>query len=455
MIRRLLPLVAVTTASLTACSDITPPTNSRATPTPSRPSLAISPLIGPDITFDVPGGSIRIYDTKIVAPEGRVDGGTAFVNPGAAMTFTGKWEVVANTCGACATGLFLSWTPYTNGFVALAQYGVAMNVGNNGTFQIVSTAPMDVRDYYIILLVGSPEFPGSYGPGGRPTGGEGSLYEPFAINVTNDDVTGPVITAQLPSDSTAYGWYKNNVSGAWNVSDSKSDVTGTTNCGSFTVVVDGAESFTCEATSAGGKTSKTVTVKRDATPPQLSPAVVPSEVLVGGSATASPNATDNLSQIASASCGPVSTSTPGAFTVQCTATDKAGNTTTASANYVVKAPFAFGGFQSPIKSDIWNSAKAGAAVAVKFSLGGNKGLNILAAGYPTSKDKACPSASTPSTTVTDASTSANAGGLQYDSRTDTYTYVWKTDKSWAGKCRTFVLKLTDGVDRTADFQFKK
>ena len=50
---------------------------------------------------------------------------------------------------------------------------------------------------------------------------------------------------------------------------------------------------------------------------------------------------------------------------------------------------------------------------------------------------------------------AGASGLKYDAATDQYTYVWKTDKAWAGKCATFSLQLSDGTTHTALFSFKK
>lgn len=37
--------------------------------------------------------------------------------------------------------------------------------------------------------------------------------------------------------------------------------------------------------------------------------------------------------------------------------------------------------------------------------------------------------------------------------TQQYTYVWKTDKSWAGRCGRLELGLTDGSDHHALFQF--
>ena len=49
-------------------------------------------------------------------------------------------------------------------------------------------------------------------------------------------------------------------------------------------------------------------------------------------------------------------------------------------------------------------------------------------------------------------TSGNSS-LSYDAATDTYTYVWKTEKSFAGTCRAFTVALTDGTTHTANFKF--
>jgi hypothetical protein len=91
---------------------------------------------------------------------------------------------------------------------------------------------------------------------------------------------------------------------------------------------------------------KSLSFKIDATPPVLAPSVSPNPVLLHGSATASPNATDNLSGVASASCGAADTNSVGAKTVTCTATDVAGNTASASAAYNVI--YNFSGFSQPV-----------------------------------------------------------------------------------------------------------
>jgi hypothetical protein len=114
--------------------------------------------------------------------------------------------------------------------------------------------------------------------------------------------------------------------------------------------------------------------------------------------------------------------------------------------------FSFTGFFAPIRSGL-NETKAGRAVPVKFSLAGNQGLDIFAAGSPTSELIACDLSSG----ISDVTETVTAGGssLAYDATTDQYTYVWKTQKDWAGTCRRLVLRFTDGQEQTADFHFTR
>ena len=113
----------------------------------------------------------------------------------------------------------------------------------------------------------------------------------------------------------------------------------------------------------------------------------------------------------------------------------------------------FTGFLGPVdNAPVVNAVNAGKAVPVRFSLGGNRGLNVLAAGYPQSMQVACSSGS-PTDDVEETS-SAGGSSLAYDSTTNVYTYVWKTDKSWSNTCRLFTVRLIDGTDHTALFQLK-
>jgi ABC-type oligopeptide transport system substrate-binding subunit len=95
-----------------------------------------------------------------------------------------------------------------------------------------------------------------------------------------------------------------------------------------------------------------------------------------------------------------------------------------------------------------NTMKAGRSVPVRFSLGGNHGLDVFASGYPQSVGGECGG----STDVVETTTT-NASGLIYDSASGTYTYNWKTSSAWKGQCRTLILKFSDGQELRADFKF--
>ncbi len=113
----------------------------------------------------------------------------------------------------------------------------------------------------------------------------------------------------------------------------------------------------------------------------------------------------------------------------------------------------FTGFFQPIdNAPVLNSAKGGSSIPVKFSLGGNQGLDIFLSGYPISRQIACDS----SAPLDDIEQTVTAGGsnLSYDATSDQYSYVWKTNKAWAGTCRQFVVILKDGSIHTANFKFK-
>ncbi len=119
---------------------------------------------------------------------------------------------------------------------------------------------------------------------------------------------------------------------------------------------------------------------------------------------------------------------------------------------VTRPPFPFGGFFAPVDNPpTFNVLKAGAGVPVKFSLGGDRGLGILATGSPSSVGVPCPTVGTFDPVET---TTTSPSGLHYDASSGQYTYAWKSDKAWAGTCRQFILRLVDGTSHTALFQFR-
>lgn len=194
----------------------------------------------------------------------------------------------------------------------------------------------------------------------------------------------------------------------------------------------------------------------DTTAPTIAPhdAVVATATSAAGAVVEydNPAASDLVDGDVATHCTPESGSqfALGATTVTCTATDNAGNS--AQSTFTVTVRYAWTGFFRPIDNGVLNSVKAGSAVPVKFSLGGNMGPAIFASGYPRSVAMQCASGQ-----LEDAvEETVNAGGssLQYDATANQYVYVWKTEKSWAGACRQLQLKLADGTTQLANFKFK-
>lgn len=118
-----------------------------------------------------------------------------------------------------------------------------------------------------------------------------------------------------------------------------------------------------------------------------------------------------------------------------------------------QAPYNFTGFFQPVDNlPTLNAVNAGRAIPVKFSLDGDQGLNIFEADYPKTQQIACDSTAT--VDGIEQTVTAGSSSLSYDASTDTYTYVWKTQKAWAGTCRQLVVKLNDGTVHRANFKFQ-
>jgi uncharacterized repeat protein (TIGR01451 family) len=141
----------------------------------------------------------------------------------------------------------------------------------------------------------------------------------------------------------------------------------------------------------------------------------------------------------------------GTTTVTVTATDAVGNQTTGQ--FTVTVLYNFAGFFAPVDNlPVLNVVNAGKGVPVKFSLSGDKGLSIFAAGSPYSMTINC-DGSLPQSDI-EETVNAGSSSLSYSSTLDQYNYVWKTENSWAGTCRQLVVKLNDGSEHRASFNFK-
>jgi hypothetical protein len=284
------------------------------------------------------------------------------------------------------------------------------------------------------------------------------------------DTTPPVITPQIQGVQGQNGWYTSDVTLSWAITDNESPVGSTNGCDPVTIASDQlATDYTCSADSDGGAASQTVSIARDATKPVSAVTGVTegASYELGSVPQAGCASTDNLSGVATEATLALTGGDAqgvGAITATCSgALDAAGNFADAAAvQFAVTNPvsdtYTFSGFFQPVDNPgegpdyIFNSVKAGSAVPVKFSLNGDQGLNIFASGYPLSQ--AAPCASAELINSIEETVTASSSGLSYDADSDTYTYVWKTDKKWASTCRLLNVTLDDGTEHLAYFQFK-
>ena len=269
------------------------------------------------------------------------------------------------------------------------------------------------------------------------------------------DKTAPTIVAAATTAPNAAGWYNSNVTVHFTCNDALSG-TPAGACPDQVLNTEGAAvaSTAQTVTDAAGNTSSSsnvVTVKIDKTAPTLAASVSPNPVILNGSGTASPGATDSGSGIASQSCGSVSTSPVGPKTVQCTATDIAGNPTTVNVSYNVT--YRFDGFLQPINDTAHTQVcgspctvsifKGGSTVPVKFQLKDANGNVVQAASLPI---WLTPQLGGPTTAPVDESlyTDKVDSGSNYGWDGQQYHYNWGTQSFATGYYWRIGVQLDDG-----------
>ena len=204
---------------------------------------------------------------------------------------------------------------------------------------------------------------------------------------------------------------------------------------------------------AGNSSSASATYRvLDRTPPSISIATPAAGAVYtqGQNVLADYSCTDEAGGSGVESCAgdaaagaPIDTSTVGERTFTVRAADRSGNSSTASRSYTVV--FDFQGFFAPVAAyPTPTSMTAGEAVPLKFSLHGDQGTNVLAAGSP--KWAYCTSS---------AETAPASGTLSYNASADRYIYLAATQKAWAGSCRDLVVTLRDGGVHRARIAFRK
>jgi hypothetical protein len=285
------------------------------------------------------------------------------------------------------------------------------------------------------------------------------------VKDVNIDLTAPTIEGVASPAPNQAGWNNTPVSVSYICDDGLS---GIESCGpDETLSADGIDrSSTGSAVDEAGNSASATVGGIDID--QVAPSVGFSGVAAGatyilGSVPAAGCVTeDELSGVKVEATLALSGGPVGQITATCSgAEDYAGNAGSKTIHYSVD--YSWNGFFRPVdNTPTFNRVKAGSAVPVKFSLGGYQGMGIMApvdsggsfAGYyPTSKDTTC-DVDAPTDSV---ETVVTAGGssLTFDSTSDQYVYVWKTDKAWTGSCRQLIVKLIDGSYHRAYFRFTK
>ncbi len=160
------------------------------------------------------------------------------------------------------------------------------------------------------------------------------------------DITPPQIMPLVDGTQAPNGWYTSDVTINWWVQDAESQVTPIAGCFQTTLTTDtpnGSVTFTCTATSEGGTSTESVTIRRDTTPPFVSVAR-PESTLYRlnstnvASLSCSDSGTGLASCLATSPAGqPFDTSTPGEHTFTVTATDQVGNTSVVNRTYWVSS----------------------------------------------------------------------------------------------------------------------
>jgi hypothetical protein len=194
-------------------------------------------------------------------------------------------------------------------------------------------------------VTGYSEAPGAHliiARGIDVAGNETIVEVPYVIEAF--DTTGPSIQSIADAEPSASGWYTEDVTISWDIGDGESTVTATSGGCAPTRLTDDTEGveLTCSATSAGGTSVGSVTVRRDATAPTLDVLGGPADGMTYdlGTLPAAPSCrvSDATSGVDDDGCVVTGYArSVGTHTLVLVARDVAGNAATITRTYTVRA----------------------------------------------------------------------------------------------------------------------
>jgi hypothetical protein len=373
-------------------------------------------------------------------------------------TVTGTMTVTW-TAGSCNTAPTVTVADVTGG----ASY-------NKGSVPVAMCSVTDAED-------GPSSFPATLSAVTGPYASDGIGDQTASCSYTDgggltatDSVTYGIVDPSPPSIEHTLnpaaadgddGWYKSDVTLAWTVTEPQSpNSLVTAGCVDQNITADqSATNYSCAATSAGGSAGPvTVTIKRDATPPtnvQFNSDVAadgaryfPTTVPTGTGCTAD-DATSGI-----ASCVVTGRSTAvGTHALTATATDKAGNTATATRSYRVRVLTVSGFFQPVDMGGAVNTVKGGSTVPLKFTVS-DEGVEQNTTSVVNLFMQRTVNCGTLTGAVDEIEIVTTGGTiLRYDATAHQFIQNWQTPKK-PGTCMQATVTLIDGTVITANFQLK-
>jgi hypothetical protein len=291
--------------------------------------------------------------------------------------------------------------------------------------------------------------------------------DPSAVVVGVTDAGGASVGAN------EFGWYRR----------SPLTVSVTSRTETFTASVDGGPTQPSPVTVAGdgqhqvdyqgsGGTMGRAEIPIDTLAPVVSPCPGPAQLLLnqdGGMREVAVTAADpdpgtgpreipsGINEAGSVLSAVIDTTMPGTTSVNFSARDYAGNASSKTCSYGVR--YGFSGFFTPVDNPpTVNVVRAGQGVPINWRLVDANGVGISdpASFLGLSVLNTAGECSGPSDAL---ETYTGASGLRYLGDGN-WTFNWQTPKSYAGKCKTAILRLADGLvpapgePRTAHFRFK-
>lgn len=193
---------------------------------------------------------------------------------------------------------------------------------------------------------------------------DGLASDTAQVTVHVVDPSPPTVEATLTGTSGSNGWYTSDVDVSWTVTDPESPASIVDGCAAATAG-GGTHTYSCTAQSAGGSTTKDVTVRVDSQDPTLTFSGNQGSYDLTDTVDITCTATDDGSGIDTADCpeahGPAYTFGIGSHTLNASATDLAGNQATDSTTFEVRGDAA--AVEDLLRSWIGNPGLANALAA--------------------------------------------------------------------------------------------